>query len=64
MVLRSEHPRQHVREACAHPLVRQRGSRDCRVRSNVTDLSQEYEMYETAGVDEVGEGEEDDEEAA
>ena len=32
--------------------------------SNMTDLSQEYEMYETAGVEEVGEGEEDDEEAA
>ena len=32
-------------------------------RSNMTDLIQEYEMYETAGVDEVGEGEEDDEEA-
>jgi len=24
----------------------------------MTDLIQEYEMYETAGVDEVGEGEE------
>ena len=33
-------------------------------RSDVTDLIQEYEMYETAGVEEVGEGEEDDEEAA
>ena len=33
-------------------------------RSNMTDLIQEYEMYETAGVEEVGEGEEDDEEAA
>ena len=32
--------------------------------SNMTDLIQEYEMYETAGVEEVGEGEEDDEEAA
>ena len=30
-------------------------------RSNMTDLIQEYE---TAGVEEVGEGEEDDEEAA
>ena len=28
------------------------------------DLIQEYEMYETAGVEEVGEGEADDEEAA
>jgi tubulin beta len=28
-------------------------------RSNMTDLIQEYEMYETAGVDEVNEGEED-----
>ena len=33
-------------------------------RSNMTDLIQEHEMYETAGVEEVGEGEEDDEEAA
>ena len=33
-------------------------------RSNMADLIQEYEMYETAGVEEVGEGEEDDEEAA
>jgi tubulin beta len=30
-------------------------------RSNMTDLIQEYEMYETAGVDEVGEGEEEGE---
>ena len=30
-------------------------------RSNMTDLIQEYEMYETAGVDEVQENEEDDE---
>jgi tubulin beta len=33
-------------------------------RSNMTDLIQEYEMYETAGVEEVGEGEEDEGEAA
>ena len=33
-------------------------------RSNMADLIHEYEMYETAGVEEVGEGEEDDEEAA
>jgi tubulin beta len=33
-------------------------------RSNMTDLIQEYEMYETAGVDEVGEGEEEGDEAA
>ena len=33
-------------------------------RSNMTDLIQGYEMYETAGAEEVGEGEEDDEEAA
>jgi tubulin beta len=26
----------------------------------MTDLIQEYEMYETAGVEEVGEGEEDE----
>jgi len=30
----------------------------------MTDLIQEYEMYETAGVDEVGEGEEDEGDAA
>jgi tubulin beta len=30
-------------------------------RSNMTDLIQEYEMYETAGVDEQGENEEDEE---
>jgi tubulin beta len=33
-------------------------------RSNMTDLIQEYEMYETAGVEEVGEGEEEGEGAA
>jgi tubulin beta len=33
-------------------------------RSNMTDLIQEDEMYETAGVDEVGEGEEDEYEGA
>ena len=31
-------------------------------RSNMTDLIQEYEMYETAGVDEAAEGEEDEKE--
>jgi hypothetical protein len=30
----------------------------------MTDLIQEYEMYETAGVDEVGENEEDATEGA
>jgi tubulin beta len=29
-------------------------------RSNITDLIQEYEMYETAGVVDVGQGEEDE----
>jgi tubulin beta len=33
-------------------------------RSNMTDLIQEYEMYETAGVEEVGENEEDEGEGA
>jgi tubulin beta len=33
-------------------------------RSNMTDLIQEYEMYETATVDEAAEGEEDEGEAA
>jgi tubulin beta len=28
-------------------------------RSNMTDLTQEYQMYETAGVDKAGENEED-----
>jgi tubulin beta len=34
------------------------------VSSNMTDLIQKYEMYETAGVDEVGEGDEDESERA
>jgi tubulin beta len=29
-------------------------------RSNITDLIQEYEMYETAGVVDVGQGEENE----
>jgi tubulin beta len=33
-------------------------------RSNMTDLIQEYEMYETAGVEEAGEAEEDAGDAA
>ena len=33
-------------------------------RSNMAGLIQGYEMYETAGIEEVGEGEQDAEEAA